>query len=85
MFRSNSHEYPQYSNYSNPTTYERTIYEEDSYGRHNHNHHHHQPETRERVEVVEYEKMPEYGTREVVYEEVETNRNYPHRHGHYGL
>ncbi|KAL4326577.1 hypothetical protein HN51_033721 [Arachis hypogaea] len=85
LFR--SHEYP-----NTYQTYEKTYYEEDrvvegSYDRfNNHHHHHQQPEVRERVEVVEYERMPEYGTREVIYEEVETDRVYPshrNKHGHH--
>lgn len=62
----------------------RVVYEEDAiegsrHGRHHH--HHHNPEIVERVEVVEYERVPEvrpYGG-QVIYEEdvdVETNNQY---------
>jgi len=70
----------------------RVIYEEDeierSPGLH---HHHHNPVIRERVEVVEYERVPEvrYGDK-VIYEieegiDVETNQNYPRRNRPGGL
>ncbi|KAK2442955.1 hypothetical protein P8452_26754 [Trifolium repens] len=64
----------------------RVIYEEDEIeGSRRRHHHHHNPEIRERVEVVEYERVPEvrYGD-QVMYQieedvDVETNQYYPRR------
>ncbi|XP_057443168.1 uncharacterized protein LOC130734672 [Lotus japonicus] len=68
---------------------ERIVYEEDVYNegspRYAHHHHHHNPETRERVEVIEYERVPagRVGVGEVIYEEnvvdYETDQYYPGR------
>ncbi|AES71436.1 phloem specific protein [Medicago truncatula] len=59
----------------------RVVYEEDAIEGSRHGRHHHNPEIVERVEVVEYERVPEvrpYGG-QVIYEEdvdVETNNQY---------
>ncbi|CAJ2644597.1 unnamed protein product [Trifolium pratense] len=63
----------------------RVIYEEDKIEGSRRHHHHHNPEIRERVEVVEYKRVPEvrYGD-QVMYQieedvDVETNPYYPRR------
>ncbi|KAK7281957.1 hypothetical protein RIF29_10369 [Crotalaria pallida] len=69
--------------YPNSHVTKKVVYEEDDIeGSHHHRHVHHTPEVRERVEVIEYERVPEYNNRvsEVVYEEnvdVGTDRYYP--------
>ncbi len=73
--------------YPNAHLTKKIVYEEDEIeGSRRHHHHlrHHNPETRERVEVIEYEQVPEYNNRvgEVIYEEnvdVETDQYYPGR------
>ncbi|OIW15405.1 hypothetical protein TanjilG_15788 [Lupinus angustifolius] len=72
--------------YPNSHVTKKVVYEEDEIGGYRGGHvHHHNPEVRERVEVIEYEQVPQYNNRvgEVVYEEnvvdVETDRYYPRR------
>ncbi|KAE9608537.1 hypothetical protein Lal_00020732 [Lupinus albus] len=78
--------YDDVSQYPNGHLTKKVVYEEEEIeGLRRHNHRHHNPEVRERVEVIEYEQVPEYNNRvsEVVYEEnvvdVESDRYYPRR------
>ncbi|XP_057446376.1 uncharacterized protein LOC130738418 [Lotus japonicus] len=59
---------PQYPN-AHLAFNKRTIYEEECERSPGLHHRHHNPETRERVEVMEYEQVPKVGAGEVIYEE----------------
>ncbi|KAL1363849.1 hypothetical protein AAHE18_03G176500 [Arachis hypogaea] len=74
--------------------YERTLEDENCAvdmaedGLFSYHHRRHQPHARKRVvEVVEYQRTPEYGTHEVIYKGVETDPTCQQQrigHGHFG-
>ncbi|KAE9587411.1 hypothetical protein Lal_00031829 [Lupinus albus] len=86
VHRTSSTLYTDIPQYPNGHLIKKVVYEENEISGYRGGHgHHHNPEVRERVEVIEYEEVPQYNNRVggVVYQEnvvdVETDRYYAPR------